>query len=171
MHQAVANWFLLPGAETSGPKVRKLSKLFQLSPREFLMLLRATVLLSAVRLGLKFLTITRLQQIGLQPERVRLVEAKGRLSSATRLSPQNIARLVRVAAEHGPYHAKCLEQSLVLHWLLRRQGVDARILFGARKDEEQMLAHAWVEVNGEALNEDNGVHRHFLPFDEVLANN
>jgi hypothetical protein len=85
------------------------------------------------------------------------------------LSAETIARLVRIAAERGPYRAKCLEQSLVLRWLLLRQGIDARIVFGARKDDEQMQAHAWVEVNGVALSEDNGVYQDFSPLDELVA--
>ena len=132
------------------------------------MLVQAAVLLSAVRFALKFVTIARLLLIG-----VRTVKdsRRGSFGRTTGLSPQTTARLVRIAAERAPYRAKCLEQSLVLRWLLLRQGIEARILFGARKEDEQMQAHAWVEVNGVALNEDNGVYRHFSPLDELLAGN
>ena len=132
------------------------------------MLAQATVLLSAVRCALKFVTIARLQLIGV---RTAKDSRRGSIGRRKRLSPQTTARLVRIAAERGPYRAKCLEQSLVLRWLLLRQGIEARILFGARKEDEQMQAHAWVEVNGMALNEDDGVYRDFSPLDELLAGN
>ena len=72
-----------------------------------------------------------------------------------------IARMVRIAAEYGIYRANCLQQSLVLWWLLRRESIESEIRFGARKEESQLQAHAWVVVGGRALNEDNGVHQTF----------
>jgi hypothetical protein len=148
--------------------VQTLRKLSQFSAREFWVLAQAAVLLSAVRFALNFVTSARLQLIG-----VRTVgdSRRGSLGPTTGLSPQTTARLVRIAAERGPYRAKCLEQSLVLRRLLLRQGIEARIVFGARKEEEQMQAHAWVEVNGVALNEDNGVYQDFSPLDELVTGN
>ena len=126
------------------------------------MLVKAAALLPTVRLALNFTSVTRLQEFG--GGRVR-----GPLTN--RLPPQVTARIVRIAAEHGFYHAKCLEQSLVLRWLLYRRGIDAQIFFGTRKEDEQMQAHAWVEVNGVALTEDDAVHQHFSRFEELTPSN
>jgi hypothetical protein len=150
-------------------------------------LVQAAVLLPAVRCALRFVTITRLQLFGVRtltgsgagsatpmPSRPHNSETEAHNIDpppTTGRSPETIARMVRIAAEHGLYRAKCLEQSLVLRWLLQRQGIDARIVFGARKDDEQMQAHAWVEVNGVALSEDNGVYQDFSPLDELVAGN
>jgi hypothetical protein len=168
-------------------EVQTLPKLFRLSARELWVLVQAAVLLPAVRCALRFVTITRLQLLGVHtltgsgpgspapmPSRPPKRETEAHtmdLSLTTGRSPETIARMVRIAAEHGLYRAKCLEQSLVLRWLLQRQGIDARIVFGARKDDEQMQAHAWVEVNGVALSEDNGVYQDFSPLDELVARN
>ena len=127
------------------------------------MLAQAVVLLSGVRLALKFVTVTRLQGLA----ESKLPDHPG----DEHLSAERIAWIVRVAAEKGPYFARCLEQSLVLNWLLRRRGVDAHILFGARKLNEQMEAHAWVEVNGATLDADEGAFRDFLPMHEPFARN
>ena len=150
--------------------MRSLRKLFQLSRTELWLLAQAVVLLSTVRVALKFVTITRLR---------RVADRTSRSNASTRLSlrkdqksdelPENVARMVRLAAERGPIEAKCLEQSLVLSWLLRRRGVDARILFGARKQDAQMEAHAWVEIDGKAINEEQGFHQDFVPFDGLAA--
>jgi hypothetical protein len=77
---------------------------------------------------------------------------------------KDIARLVRAAANHGLYRANCLEQSIVLWWFLRRKGIESEIRFGARKAEDQLHAHAWVECLGAALNEDRGVEERYSPF-------
>ena len=122
--------------------------------------MQAAVLLPAVRLALKFITVSRLKDLGARTVR----ELRD-----PRLPPQATARMVRVAAQRGLYRAKCLDQSLVLCWLLRRQGIDARIVFGARKEDEQMHAHAWVEVEGMPVGEEDDVHQRFSQLEEIVA--
>jgi Transglutaminase-like superfamily len=144
-------------------EVQKLRKLFQLSVREFWVLMQAGVLLLAVRLGLQFVTVRRLLQVSAAKADEGLPEM------VNRLPPETLARLVRVAAEHVPFRARCLEQSLVLRWLLLRRGAAARIILGARKADEGMQAHAWVEVDGVTLSQDHGVYRDFAPLDELMT--
>src|SRR5688500_3968043 len=60
------------------------------------------------------------------------------------------ARMVAAAARHGPYRANCLHQSLVLSWLLRRQGIHSHLRIGVRKEGSRLEAHAWVELLGTA---------------------
>jgi len=74
-----------------------------------------------------------------------------------------IARIVKIAAEKGVYQAKCLQQTLVLWCLLRRNHIESEIRFGARKQSGELQAHAWVEVGGIALNEESDVCLHFSP--------
>jgi hypothetical protein len=75
-----------------------------------------------------------------------------------------IARLVSIAANHGPYRATCLRQSLALWWLLRRRGVAAELRLGVRKDQGELQAHAWVEHNGQALNDTQAVTASYAAF-------
>jgi hypothetical protein len=72
--------------------------------------------------------------------------------------------MVKIAAERRIVNANCLQQTLVLWFLLRRNGIGSEICFGARKQEGEVQAHAWVEFFGQALNEDKEVCRHFPPF-------
>jgi transglutaminase superfamily protein len=58
---------------------------------------------------------------------------------------------------------------LVLRWILGRQGIYARIIFGARKSDEVMQAHAWVEVDGVSLDEDDNTPVAFSPFEKRAA--
>lgn len=134
----------------------------QLSYREAWLLVQAAVLLPAVRLALKLVTVAQVQNI---------VERALRNRQPLKISPQATAtaRIVRIAAQRGFYHFKCLDQSLVLGWLLRRQGIDARIVFGARKGDKLMEAHAWVEVDGVAISDDEGDHHSFSTLGEFSA--
>jgi hypothetical protein len=122
--------------------------------------MQAAVLLPTVRLALHFISVSRLKDFGSKA----IHDPR-----STQLPPRVTARMVRVAASRGLYRFKCLDQSLVLRWLLRRQGIDARIVFGARKEDGQIEAHAWVECQGIAVNEDGDVCRYFPPFECVAA--
>jgi hypothetical protein len=84
-------------------------------------------------------------------------------------SAQVIARMEATAARNLFFSTNCLEQSLVLWWLLRRLGIAAELRIGARKEVGRFEAHAWVEVGGAVLNDTNAVHHHFVPFDGPIS--
>jgi Transglutaminase-like superfamily len=78
------------------------------------------------------------------------------------------ARMVRAAVKYGFGKPSCLEGSLALWWLLRRQGIPAELRIGVRKENRQFEAHAWVEYNGSALNEPEEHHQHYHAFDATF---
>jgi hypothetical protein len=82
---------------------------------------------------------------------------------------QTIARMAAAAARNFFFSTNCLEQSLVLWWLLRRRGIAAELRIGARKEFERFEAHAWVEADSSVLNDATAEHRHFVPFDGPIA--
>jgi hypothetical protein len=59
--------------------------------------------------------------------------------------------VVALAAAVYPGRAKCLERSLALYYLLRRQGVVVRYCQGVHPYPFQ--AHAWIEYQGEVIND------------------
>jgi hypothetical protein len=77
---------------------------------------------------------------------------------------QRTCRMLSAAAHYGPWHTTCLEQSLALWYLLRKQNIPASLRIGVRKSQEKFQAHAWVECAGAALNEAEGMHRHYSAF-------
>jgi hypothetical protein len=85
-------------------------------------------------------------------------------ATTTADTAQRLARLVGIAANHGPYRATCLRQSLALWWLLRRRGIPAELRIGVRKQQGELQAHAWVEHQGQALNDGQGVSKTYAAF-------
>ncbi len=77
---------------------------------------------------------------------------------------QSIARMVAVAANHGPYRANCLKKSLVTWWLLEHRGIVTELKIGVNKEVEDFNAHAWVECQGKVLNESDDVGERFSAF-------
>jgi hypothetical protein len=84
-------------------------------------------------------------------------------------SPELIARMEAAAARNVFFRTNCLEQSLVLWWLLRRRGISAELRIGARKEFERFEAHAWVELESAVLNDASAEHLHFIPFDGPIT--
>jgi hypothetical protein len=130
--------------------------------------LRAAVLLPLISLGLRIRGFRATQQ-GLQTFSF--------FSKAKKHLPENgdarervglSVRMVNAAARHGWGRPTCLEKSLALWWLLRRQGITSSVRIGARTLGGKLEAHAWVECEGVALNEPGGEHRHYATFDAAF---
>jgi hypothetical protein len=79
------------------------------------------------------------------------------------------AHLVQVAARHGFFRPTCLAQSLVLWWLLRRQELAGELRIGVKPEPDRLEAHAWVEFQGLALNDNEDVSQRFAPFPREIS--
>jgi hypothetical protein len=79
------------------------------------------------------------------------------------------AHMVNAADRHGLVHPSCLAKSMALWWLLGRQGIPSHLRIGIRKEKEEFEAHAWVERDGNALNEPDDHHHHYSAFDAALS--
>jgi hypothetical protein len=90
-------------------------------------------------------------------------------AASQRQAAELIARVAATAARNFFFDTNCLEQSLVLWWLLRRRGITAELRIGARKEFERFEAHAWVEVDSTVLNDASAEHQHFVPFDGPIT--
>ncbi len=77
--------------------------------------------------------------------------------------------MVRAAARHGLGNPSCLEESLVLAHLLRRQGIASQLRIGVKKNMLKFEAHAWVECGGVALNESEALHDHYARFEAEFS--
>jgi hypothetical protein len=62
-----------------------------------------------------------------------------------------------------PKQALCLQRSFVTTYLLRKHGVAAHMVLGAQK--LPFKAHAWVEVDGKAINERSNVQATYAVWD------
>jgi hypothetical protein len=73
---------------------------------------------------------------------------------------------VALAAGFYPGRAKCLEQSLVLYYVLRCQGVKVQYCQGVQP--YPFSAHAWVEYRNEVINDVEEHVKHFARFPDPL---
>ena len=92
----------------------------------------------------------------------RMVERRTR-----RGTPDAVVRTVAVAAAFFPGRAICLEQSVACYVLLRRHGHPAQLKVGVQP--YPFRAHAWVEVGGRPVLENEDELVKFVPFPGVYA--
>ena len=64
---------------------------------------------------------------------------------------ERVGSAVETACIWYPRKALCLQRSAVTTYLLRRQGIPARLVIGTKV--MPLLAHAWVEINGVVIND------------------
>ena len=95
---------------------------------------RAAILLPLVRWSLRFRgygkTFTSLQ------ERVQFQPKGTESRPALREEVQSTCRMVRAALHYSLSQYTCLEESLTLWYLLRKQGIPACLRIGVRKEKE-----------------------------------
>lgn len=70
---------------------------------------------------------------------------------------------VNYACVWYPKQALCLQRSFVTTYLLRKHGVPAQMTLGAQG--LPFKAHAWVEVDGHAINERSNVQAKYAVWD------
>lgn len=82
---------------------------------------------------------------------------------------RSVARVVAIAAGRGPIRATCLRRSLLLWWLLRRDGIATVVRVGVNRESGTLNAHAWVEYLGRPVNDADDIALRFPAFDQDFA--
>lgn len=143
----------------------RLRRFRKLEPQARRIFLRAAILLPLLSLSLRVRGFG-----GTQASLQRFLPAA---NQKTKNSPEAeaalVTRMVRAAVRYGVGSPSCLEESLVLWWLLGRRGIASRLRIGVRKENAKFEGHAWVELEGAALNEPEAKHRHYAAFEGEIS--
>lgn len=137
---------------------RRLSLLRSLTREQWRVVCASLLLLPGVQLSLRTRGFTRTAGM--------LANRSGRHAvPADPCDVRPLGEAVGLVAGRSVVGARCLGRSLVLWFLLRRRGVDAELVIGAEAPRGGKLpAHAWVEVNGEPVNDALDVRERFGSF-------
>jgi hypothetical protein len=124
--------------------------------------LRAAILLPFVSFQLKMrgFTATRARL----ESRLKSCVLAGNSAETAECTARTV-RMVHAAVRYGWGKPSCLEESIVLWYLLGRQEIESALRIGIRKDDGKFGAHAWVERDGVALNQPDAHHEHYAAFD------
>jgi len=150
------------------PLSEKWRRFRQRPPEDRVLILRATLILPLTEIGLRLFGFRRWKDL------IEKFSLPARLSQSLPAGAQRemalrAVRAVRSGELHGPANPNCLERSMTLWWMLRRNGVNGELHIGARKESGRFEAHAWVELGGQVLNDGVEVHQHYARFDAPIA--
>lgn len=137
----------------------------ELSPADWLALVEAWLLLSFFHLALFATSYNRLE------DSARAADSSARRESRAAVHAERLHRLIHLAGRLHLSPMTCLVKSLTLKKMLDRRNIPAHIQIGARKHQNALYAHAWVEVNQTPICEAEDVAMTFNPFAVVNLNN
>ena len=127
--------------------MRRLRRFVSLPAAERRLLIRAVLLLCAIKLGLKLLPFRTVRHLlsGISESRLRL-------RKSDRCSIERVVWAVELAGRLAPRASTCLTQALTAQVLLLRRDHPALVHIGTVKAEGRTIqAHAWVESGGEVV--------------------
>jgi hypothetical protein len=127
--------------------LRSAGLLLRRSADDHRLLAAAYVSLLATDVALRAIGFKRLMA-RIQPARDGIPVRSAALRRAYRY-----AAMLEQASRYHFVRARCLHRSLALHHWLRRKGLASELRIGVRRDGGQLLAHAWVEVDGRVIND------------------
>ena len=122
--------------------MRLLRKFRSLNPGERSLLLRTVLLVAFLRAALCLLPFVWLKDY--------LARRAAHHPIRPDIPVSQFVWAVRTAAAYIP-RATCLTQALATKYQLERSGRYARIHIGVAKENGQLLAHAWLECEGEIV--------------------
>lgn len=146
-------------------RLPSLQRLLSLTPDDWLVLGEAWLVLLAADLGLRLLPYPRVD---------RLFSPWHRTAGPRDMPPGRDAAVrsawaTKAAARRHLWQMRCLPQSLCLRWLLARRGLPAELRLGVVREEHGLVAHAWVELDGQPVGEsEEGISR-FAPLGQAHA--
>ena len=100
----------------------------------------------------------------------RLLAWAGRVRGGTRIdqSRRNVERIAwLVEGASRLVFLRCLPRSLALMRVLARRGVATSMRIGVQTVDSELRAHAWIEWQGRALNDDERSLQKFAVFDRL----
>lgn len=75
---------------------------------------------------------------------------------------------IRRAAMYGVFRPACLVRAIALRRMLEAAGIRGAVIrVGVKQSEEGMLAHAWVELDGDVIGDSVANVRGYAPLSEL----
>jgi hypothetical protein len=120
----------------------RLRKFLCLDRQERRLLVQSVLLVMSLRPALWLLPFRQVNEF--------LTRRAKRRRAGRNMSKERVISLVRVASALLP-GSTCLIQALAAKYQLQRFGLNAQVHFGVAKENGRLLAHAWLQCDGETV--------------------
>ncbi len=127
-----------------------------------LLFARAFIWLAAMDIALRFTSFRWIVQ-----RQQQVARTEGHTSRDAQSRAARYAHWIEIASRYHVVRARCLHRSLVLQHWLRREGLPSYLRIGVRLEGGVLHAHAWVELDGQAVNEHSSALATFVPLGQT----
>jgi hypothetical protein len=121
-----------------------------------------------------YLNLARLLIIFFPFKQIAAFIGKSQVESSKELNSDKIIYDIELAIIRGIkyviFSSKCYDQALATIFMLKRRKISSTIYFGLYKDDEKMLAHAWVRCGDKIVSGKLGYEK-FTPVAWFASNN
>ncbi|MBT8249440.1 MAG: lasso peptide biosynthesis B2 protein [Acidimicrobiia bacterium] len=124
------------------------------------LLIRAWWLLHLVRIGFRLMGFQRIRHLLVR----KTPDVPNRDETSNLETARRAAVLVAVASKYSLGHPNCLARSLTSAILLSRMSISSDLRLGVKKTPNSPVFHAWVEVQGQVVNDDPEVASEYIAF-------
>jgi Transglutaminase-like superfamily len=140
-------------------RLRKLRRLSELSPNEWLFLAQLVLFILMWGVAVRLVALPHLMGFMARCVGNRWL---GRFPVYHRYyEVAHLARLADMAARVTHGQGRCLGRSLLLFWLLKARGEPAELLIGISKAAGTLRSHAWIELRRRVIGDHPQIIRRF----------
>ena len=128
----------------------------RLGLRDQVRLTAAWSLLGFSRLLIVLLPFTAIRRLLGENQRSSVQRPVPELDPVQRARAVQIGRVVEAAAAHAPWRSDCYPQALTARTFLALRRIPHVVSFGVRRDQDALIAHAWVHAGDVAVTGGDG---------------
>ena len=123
--------------------------------------LRLSEVPTLIRLTVGLAVMTIVQPFVSLPTLMHIVDTKPSRMSRSEVDIDRLVALTKGLLRFTHGNRYCVKQSLLLFRHLRRNDENVSLLFGIAKHGAELAGHAWVEIDGHAIAEQNEPRQSF----------
>ena len=57
---------------------------------------------------------------------------------------QKIGSIIEIVSKYTPWRSECFVKAMTVQKMLKHKGIESTMYMGVKRDDEKMIAHAWV---------------------------
>ena len=119
---------------------RKIKTFFKIENQDKLAFIKAFIYMGYFRAFILFIPFNKLRK---RMGKIK-VESPDEVEQTDYIKAKRMASIINIVAPKTPWESKCLVQALTAQKMLKKQGVSTTLYLGVKKENNQMVAHAWT---------------------------
>lgn len=83
-------------------------------------------------------------------------ESSYEIDNESYIKAKEIGEIVKIVSKHTPWESLCLVQAMTAQKLLKEENISSTLYLGVKKENDNMVAHAWLRCGNYYVTGGNG---------------